>query len=386
MSDWSANEPPHRRRPQPNRPQGGYDYYGRGQPPQQPRTQQGGPPQQPPPGPPRQNRPGSGSGPPPRPARKKKRWGRRVGIALGLVVALLAGLVLYVDSVLQRTPALADYPGRLTDTPGTNWLLVGSDSRKGLDESRREELSAGDAGGRRTDTMMLVHIPSGGGQPSLISLPRDSSVPIPGHGRGKLNAAFSYGGPKLLARTVETVTGVHLDHYAEIGLGGFADLVNAVGGVEMCLDQPLKDPKAGLDLKPGCQELDGTQALGFVRTRAYARGDLQRVENQRKLLGVLVDKATSPATLLNPFRMFPLISAAGDTFLVDDGDHAWHLMWLALAMGDISSGNGVTTTVPIAGFDTLDGQSVVEWDSDKASTMFEAIANDRPIPQNVLGK
>lgn len=299
---------------------------------------------------------------------------------------LLAGLVVYVDSVLQRTPALADYPGRIADTPGTNWLLVGSDSRQGLDESQREELSAGDAGGRRTDTMMLVHIPSGGGQPSLISLPRDSSVPIPGHGRGKLNAAFSYGGPKLLAQTVETVTGLHLDHYAEIGLGGFADLVNAVGGVEMCLDEPMRDPKAGIDLPAGCQELNGSQALGFVRSRAFAEGDLQRVENQRKLLGALIGKATGPATLLNPFRLFPLISGAGDTFLVDDDDHAWHLAWLALAMGDISSGQGVTTTVPIAGFGTLDGQSVVQWDSEQASRMFEALAQDRPIPPEVLPK
>ncbi len=383
MTDWSASEPPHRRRPQPNQPpQRGYDYYhGQGQqPPRRPPREQG-----PPPRPPQEHR-RPPAGPPPRPPRKKKRWGRRVGIALGLVVALLAGLVLYIDSVLQRTPALADYPGRIPDTPGTNWLLVGSDSRQGLDESRREELSAGEAGGRRTDTMMLVHIPAGGGQPSLISLPRDSSVPIPGHGRNKLNAAFSIGGPKLLVQTVETVTGVHLDHYAEIGLGGFANLVNAVGGVEMCLEEPLKDPKAGIDLSAGCQQLDGAQALGFVRSRAYARGDLQRVENQRKLLGVLVDKATSPATLLNPFRLFPLISAAGDTFLVDDDDHVWHLMWLAMAMGDISSGQGVTTTVPIAGFGTVDGQSVVEWDSSMASTMFEAIANDEPIPPEVLGK
>ncbi|WP_114451860.1 LCP family protein [Halopolyspora algeriensis] len=384
MSDWSANQPPRGRRPQPNRPQGGYDYYQGMQPPQPPPPQQ--PPRQaapPPQQPTAPRRPQAGGGRPPAPPRKK-RWPRRVGIALGLVVLLLAGLIGYVDSVLQRTPALADYEGRPADTPGTNWLLVGSDSRQGLDESRREELSAGDAGGRRTDTMMLVHIPAGDGQPSLISLPRDSSVPIAGHGRGKLNAAFSYGGPKLLVQTVETVTGVHLDHYAEIGLGGFAELVNAVGGVEMCLDQPLRDPKIDLALEAGCQQLDGPQALGFVRSRAFAQGDLQRVQNQRKLLGALIGKATSPATLFNPFRLFPLISGAGDTFLVDNNDHVWHLAWLAWTMGDISSGQGVTATVPIAGFDRLNGQSVVKWDSAQASAMFEAIANDRPIPPGVL--
>ncbi|SDP93941.1 transcriptional attenuator, LytR family [Actinopolyspora xinjiangensis] len=316
---------------------------------------------------------------------KKRRWGRGIGITLLLVLLLVVGLVVYVDSSLQRTDALADYPERIEDTPGTNWLLVGSDSREGLDESRREELSAGDAGGRRTDTMMLLHIPSGGGRPVLVSLPRDSSVPIPGHGRAKLNAAFAFGGPRLLVRTVETVTGVRMDHYAEIGLGGFANLVKSVGGVEMCLDQPLKDPKAGVDLPAGCQQLDGPQALGFVRSRAYAEGDLQRVENQRRLLGALIDKTTSPATLLNPFRMVPLVSAVGDTFLVDNGDHVWHLAGLAGAMGDVSGGRGLSGTVPIAGFGTLHGQSVVRWDSQRASRLFEAIAADREVSERLLG-
>lgn len=377
MSDWSANRPP-RRGPDPDRPQGRYDYYHQSTRAERPEQQR--------PRPTRPQRESGGSpGRGPTGRKKKPRWGRRIGIALAVVLLLVAGLVVYVDSVLQRTPALADYPGRLDDTPGTNWLLVGSDSRQGLDESRREELSAGDAGGRRTDTMMLMHIPAGGGEPALISLPRDSSVPITGHGRGKLNSAFSFGGPKLLVRTVETVTGVHIDHYAEIGLGGFAGLVDAVGGVEMCLDQPMSDPKAGIDLQAGCQQLAGPEALGFVRSRAFARGDLQRVENQRKLLGALIDKATSPATLFNPFRMAPLISAAGDTFLVDNGDHVWHLYWLAMAMGDVSGGNGVSGTVPIAGFGSLNGQSVVQWDSDRASRLFEAIAADRPIPQGTLG-
>ncbi|WP_258175435.1 LCP family protein [Actinopolyspora mortivallis] len=366
MSDWAAEQPG-----------------GRGRPARVPRSGTSGGGTRPA-GRQRQQRSGA---PPRRPAagRKRKRWGLRIGVTVLVLVLLATGLVAYVDSSLQRTDALADYPGRVADTPGTNWLLVGSDSRQGLDESRREELSAGDAAGRRTDTMMLLHIPEGGGQPVLVSLPRDSSVPIPGHGRNKLNAAFALGGPRLLVRTVEKVTGVRLDHYAEIGLGGFAGLVEAVGGVRMCLDEPLNDPKAGIDLPKGCQQLDGTQALGFVRSRAYPRGDLQRVENQRALLGALIDKATSPATLLNPMRTVPLVSAAGDTFLVDNGDHLWHLAGLAWAMSDVSSGEGLTGTVPIAGFDTLRGQSVVEWDSARASRLFEAIAADRPVPKETLG-
>lgn len=326
--------------------------------------------------------------PPAHPPRKKKRWGRRIGVTLAVLLLLIGGMVAYVDSTLQRTPALADYAGRPAQSQGTNWLLVGSDSREGLDESQREELSAGDAAGRRTDTMMIVHIPSTGGQPALISLPRDSYVNIPGEGKTKLNSAFSIGGPKLLAQTVEANTGLRMDHYAEIGLGGFSDLVSAVGGVDMCLDKPMNDPKAGVNLPPGCQELDGPQALGFVRARySLDGGDMERAANQRKLLGALVKKGTSPATLLNPFRMFPLSNAASKTFLVNEGDHVWHLFWLAMAMGDVTSGQGVTTAVPFGDFgEDSDGQSVIKWDRDAASQMFEAVANDQPIPPELLDK
>jgi LCP family protein required for cell wall assembly len=319
------------------------------------------------------------------PQPKKKRWGRRIGITLAVVVLLLGGLLLYFDTMLQRQPALAASQSK-ADTPGTNWLLVGSDSREGLDQNQEERLGTGDAGGRRTDTMMLVHIPASGGQPALISLPRDSSVPIPGRGKDKLNAAYSYGGAPLLAQTVENATGVHIDHYAEIGLGGFAGLVDAVGGVDMCLDKPMKDPKANLDLKAGCQELDGPQALGFVRTRDFPNGDLERVQNQRKLLSALVSRTTSPATLFNPFRLFPLASNASKTFLVNENDHIWHLGSLAWAMSDISSGNGVTTTVPFGGFgEDSHGGSVVLWDKG-AARMFQAIARDQPIPPELVGK
>lgn len=322
-----------------------------------------------------------------RPPRKEKRWGRRIGITLVVLLLLLGGLVIYFDSTLQRTAAL-DFEGQAPDSAGTNWLLVGSDSREGLDDAQREQLSAGDAGGRRTDTMMLVHIPSGGGQPAMISLPRDSYVPIPGHGKTKLNAAFSFGGPQLLSQTVEQATGVHIDHYAEIGFGGFADLVDAVGGVDMCLDQPMNDDMANVHLQAGCQTLDGPNALGFVRARySLQGGDLERAENQRKLLGALVKQATSPATLLNPFRLFPLASGASKTFLVNDSDHLWHLASLAMALGDISGGEGVTTSVPFGRFGRdSNGGSVIVWDSDGASRMFDAIAKDQPIPPDLLEK
>ena len=115
----------------------------------------------------------------------------------------------------------------------------------------------------------------------MVSIPRDSYVPIPGHGEDKINAAFALGGAPLLAQTVEQATGLRLDHYAEIGFDGFAEMVDAVGGVTMCLPEPISDPLAGIDLPAGCQELDGRSALGYVRTRATPRADLDRMTNQR---------------------------------------------------------------------------------------------------------
>src|SRR5699024_3038636 len=126
--------------------------------------------------------------------------------------------------------------------------------------------------GQRTDSIMLLHLPESG-KPTLVSIPRDSWVTVPGHGQNKINASFSIGGPKLLISTIEQSTGLRVDNYMEIGFGGFAGVVNAVGGVKMCLKQPVKDSYAHIDLPAGCQVLDGKNALGYVRSRhAFAGG------------------------------------------------------------------------------------------------------------------
>jgi len=316
---------------------------------------------------------------------RKKRRGRAVLVVLLVLVLALVGFMIYVDYSLQREDALPAGGDRPADGPGTNWLLVGSDSRAGLDQERQAELGTGDAQGRRTDTVMLVHIPESGGKPTMVSLPRDSLVEIPGQGEDKLNAAFAYGGSQLLARTVESNTGVRIDHYAEVGLGGFADITDAIGGVDLCVKEPMKDPKANLDLQPGCQTLQGPQALGYVRTRATAQGDLDRVRHQREFLGALTDKVSGPEVLANPFRLFPLILNTSQSFLVGRQDHVWHLGSLGMAMKGISSGQGVTTTVPFGGFGETDGgQSVVEWDDEGSEQLFGALAKDTPVPPEVI--
>jgi LCP family protein required for cell wall assembly len=316
---------------------------------------------------------------------RRPRWGRRLGIALLVVLVLLLGVATWIDLRLHRVDALTDYAGRPAATPGADWLIVGSDSREGLTAQQRRQLGTGYAAGRRTDTMMLLHIPRGGGSPTLVSLPRDSYVPIPGRGRNKLNAAYAFGGPKLLAQTVEQVTGIRIDHYMEIGFDGFASVVDAVGGVRICVKQPMNDPKAALRLKAGCQVLNSRQALGYVRTRASARGDLDRVQRQQEFLGALMDKAASPGVILNPFRNLRLITSGTDAVAVDDGDHVWSLPRFAYAMRAVSGHGGIATTVPVAGTQTVGGAgSVVLWDRQKALALFEALKQDRSV-QNLVG-
>ena len=288
-----------------------------------------------------------------------------------------------MDSSLRRIPALADYPERPAPAKGTTWLLVGSDSRQGLTADQQAELATGgDVGNARTDTMLLVHVPGiGSSTPTtMVSIPRDSYVPIPGYGKDKINAAFAFGGASLLTQTVERATGIRLDHYAEIGFDGFAVLVDAVGGVTMCPTEPISDPLAGIDLPAGCQKLDGPTALGYVRTRATPRADLDRMINQRKFMSALLQRAVSPAVLLNPLRWYPMAHAATGALRLDQGDHIWDLTRLVWAL----HGNITTTTVPIGEFTDTDSGSVVVWNSDAARQLFSALASDSPVPQDVL--
>lgn len=298
-------------------------------------------------------------------------------ILLVLVLAPI-GLLIYYDAQLHRVDALAAYAGRPAGTPGTTWLIVGTDSRDDLSQAEKDKLATGDADGSRTDTIMLAHLPRSG-KPMLISIPRDLYVPIPGLGQHKINSAFNEGGPQLLVQTVEQLSGLRIDHYAQVGFGGFDRLVDAVGGVTMCLDQPLNDPKAGLKLPAGCQRLDGAQALGLVRTRAFPNADLARVVNQRRFLAALTARASSPAVLLNPLRIVPFLNGAADSLTVDRGDHLWNLAWLAWKLrGDI-----VTTTVPTGGEAyTDDGDSLAVGEDTEA--FFDSLRRGRPVPAELL--
>lgn len=289
-----------------------------------------------------------------------------LGWPLAVLVVLLLVIAFWADAQLTRVASEPEAP--IGSTKGTNWLLVGSDSRVGLSEEDIARLgTGGDIGTGRTDAIMLLHLEGTSAQ--LISIPRDSYVDVPGFGQDKINAAFTYGGPQLLTQTVEANTGVSIDHYAEVGMGGLANIVDAIGGVELCPSEPIDDPLANLNVGAGCQEMDGANALGYVRTRATAMGDLDRVERQREFFSALMHEATNPSTLLNPFDVFPMISSVSKSFTVGESDHVWHLARLALSMG-----TGVeTTTVPVGGFADTDVGNVVLWDEIEAENLWNSL-------------
>lgn len=298
--------------------------------------------------------------------------------ALLLGAGVIAG-ALWFDNKLHRQQVLADYPDRPGTGQGTNWLIVGSDSRQGLSAEQQQDLATGgDTGNGRTDTILLVHLPGTGSdtKTTMVSIPRDSYVPIPGHGRDKINAAFAMGGAQLLAQTVEQATGLRLDHYAEIGFGGFAALVDALGGVTVCAKTSFDDPLAGIDLPAGCHTLDGRNALGYVRSRDTPRADLDRMVNQRRFVAALLQRAASPAVWLNPRRWYAVPRAAADAMTVDRGDHVWDLVRLGWAL----HGSTTALTVPIGEFTSGDAGSVVVWNHDEAARLFQSLAADTPVP------
>lgn len=307
---------------------------------------------------------------------------RLLAIVAGLVVlAVLATVGVYfgVSSKLTKVDVLV--PTSLTSA-GTNWLITGSDSRAGLTRQEENTLALGhDISGSRSDTIMLLHLPANGTRPTLVSLPRDSYVPIPGYGYNKLNAAYDFGGPKLLIKTVQNVTGLPIDHYMGIGFGGLVGVVNDVGGVRMCLKAPMKDPLAGLNLKAGCQTLNGDQALGFVRTRAFTEGDLQREQDQRVLLKGILAKMTSAGTLANPFAVIPAANGAASAISVDQSTGLSQLVSVAFALR-----NPVTTTVPLSPdpFANTNVGSVVEWNTTAAKQFFNDLGHDQPLPKDLI--
>lgn len=287
-----------------------------------------------------------------------------------LVVLWLAFLIAVPIFAFQKISTIDAFPGgdRPGDQDGTTYLIVGSDSRSDLTKEQREELGTGGDVGQRTDTIMILH--TGKGPNLLMSIPRDSLVPVPDHGTTKINASYAYGGPKLLIETIEENTGIRIDHFVEIGFGGFVDVVDAVGGIEICPKNDMNDKLANLKIEKGCQEADGKTALGYARSRHTSNlGDIDRAKHQREVVSAVGDEAVSPWSVLNPIRYWKLNMAAARTVSVSEGTGPIDLGRFAWAMTRVNGDNGLTCGVPISDL-------AVHWDPERSEEMFQHIIDD----------
>ncbi|MFD0078454.1 LCP family protein [Streptomyces sp. NPDC127166] len=344
-----------------------------------------------------QNQGGNGGGgippqyAPPGPGRPAPDWRKRIKVG-SIVLAVVVvgwgvGTYAWASSRMRNEVDLSKVIERPAEGDCTTYLIVGSDSREGMTAEEKKKLHTGSAEGKRTDSMMILAACSSGN--TMVSLPRDSWVTIPNfvgsesgksypaRGGSKLNAAYAMDGPELLVRTVEFNTGLHIDHYAEIGFAGFANIVDALGGVELNIDKGFKDKKSGADFQAGTQTLNGEQALAFVRTRyAFAQSDLQRTKNQQKFLSALANQAATPGTILNPFALYPTLGAGLDTLIVDKDMSLYDLGKMFFAMKGISGGDGKSMNMPING---TAPQNSLKWDMPKVKQLVEQIKNDEPV-------
>ncbi|MFD4756714.1 LCP family protein [Streptomyces sp. NPDC058426] len=325
-----------------------------------------------------------------RPARPAPNWRKRIKwTAIVVVAALVVTTVstyFWADGKIRREVDLSKVIDRPAEGKGTNYLIVGSDSREGMSKEDKKRLHTGSAEGKRTDSMMILH--TGDNGTTMISLPRDSNITIPSfkgsdsgkmypaRGANKLNAAYAFDGPELLVRTIEYNTGLHIDHYAEIGFDGFASIVDAVGGVEMDIPKGFKDEKSGADFKAGKQTLEGEQALAFVRTRyALPGSDLDRTKNQQKFLAALAHQVATPSTIINPFKLYPVMGSGLDSLIVDKDMSLWNLVSMFWAMKGVTGGDGKQMNMPIAG--SVGGN--LAWDMPKVKQLVNELKNDDKV-------
>lgn len=345
-----------------------------------------------------------------RPSRRR-RWLKWTAIGLVTLVVLAAGGVVadyfYLSGQVTKAPLVVP-PGTTRPaelTHAQNFLLMGSDTRAGKANAKY----GSEVTGARSDTTILLHISAGGTAATMVSIPRDSYVNIPScvvrpNGQtsapetNKFNAAFSIGaeydpalGPSCAVHTVESLTGIRIDHYAVIDFSGFVHAVDALGGVQMCVAQPLHDPVvhdaagwhgSGLNLPAGQHvQINGTQALALMRAR-YALdggGDLPRIHRQQEFVAAMIRKATSTGLLVNPLRLQGFLSAVAHS-LTTDGFGLATMRTLAGALHKAGAGSVRLLTVPTIASAPGLPYGDVAWDPTKAPALWTALRHDQPIP------
>jgi LCP family protein required for cell wall assembly len=332
------------------------------------------------------------------PARRRRggpgRVLRRTALVLAAVVALTAvtflGALVYFDRRIDRVAVPTLGGSGDVDGGDTNYLIVGSDSRRGLTQEELAEVrtTAKEGGdGSLTDTILLAHVPAGGGAAAFVSFPRDSWVDIPGAGRGRINTAYAIGerggaggGPAKLVETVEQLSGLSIDHYVEVGFIAFLRITDAVGGVQVNLCAAVQEPDSGIDLPAGEQRLEGGDALAFVRQRkGLPRGDLDRVARQQYFLGSVARQVLSPTTLLRPDRVLSLMSAVTSSIRADEDLSTFGLARLAWRLRGAAGGGLAFQTVPVADADAnRGGASVVLLDDATLPGFFANLSPREP--------
>ena len=319
--------------------------------------------------------------PAPSPARRRRfsrgqRWVLRILLLLVLAAAALLAMAVLTDFQMGDAGPVSS----LAEGEGI-YLIVGSDSRENLPDDL--DGSFGDFAGARADVIILAQVVDGRRQ--LLSIPRDLRVEIPGQGVNKINAAYAFGGPDLLVETVAGATGIRANHYLEVEFGGFAGIVDALGGIELEFPYAARDAKSGLNVEAGAQTVDGATALAYARSRSYEElrdgdwvaqggGDVARAARQREVLTKIMGEASSVSGMVRS----PLVLSAVGSHLVADSDLTLFTLvktgWAMRSAADTDS-----VTLPVVGTEE-GGVSYLVRDEPAASDVLAAFVSGQPLP------
>jgi LCP family protein required for cell wall assembly len=315
-------------------------------------------------------------------AGRRARQRRAVLMAVGAMSALV---MLASGSAWALTSYINGHLGRVNaGTAGTpssgplNIVVAGLDERSGLTSRQQTQLHVGrNQGETDTDTLMVVHVPASHRSVQVISLPRDSWVNIPGHGMNKINSALGLGGPQLMVQTIEQATGLTINDYVEVNFLGFVKVIDALGGVNICLPYAVDDSYSGLRMSAGVHHVNGITALEYARDRhSFATSDLARIQDQQQLISTALGEGIKSGMLANPVRLENFLSATSAAIRVDQG---FNVVSLADELRGLSTSAVTFTTVPLSNtnYITPSGQSAVLWNSGAAAALFNGLKNDQ---------
>jgi len=319
-------------------------------------------------------------------------------LAISAVSALAFGTVTASINKIDVFNGIEKRPEK--KSTAMNYLLVGSDTREGLSKAELKALRVGSvatAAGKRSDTMLLVHISKARDKAVMISIPRDTFALIPEHtsktGKlipavySKINSSFNWGGAPLLIQTIEEMTELKIDHYIEINFAGFARIVDSIGGVEICTKKNINDPKSHLVLEAGVHTLNGIESLKYVRTREFdGMGDIGRMQRQQAFMSAVFRKATSAGVLLNPVTMASFINSALSAVTTDSELKNSDLIALAKQMKSLSTSSVRTLTVPLSDLNYYSNgvTSAVLWDPVLAPQLWTRLREDQAVVDEVV--